>query len=368
VTDKDKLKKRKTDHLKFALSGISQVGDTGFSSYRFIHNALPEIDFGSIKTSTSFLGKNVNYPFFISCMTGGIVKGGSININLAKAAQKYRIPMGVGSQRIAIEHKDLEELFRVRKYAPDIPLLANIGLVQLNYGYGLREFQKCIDMIKADALVIHLNPIQEIIQPDGDKNWKGLLTKLEKIINKLSVPVIAKEVGFGLSEGVVKRLYSVGVRIFDTAGWGGTSWAMVEGLRGKADKDLGELFSRWGIPTAESIKMCAKFKPKLITSSKGRSASGRNHKTLSESEALKSQRPITILGSGGVRNGVDIAKSLVLGADLAGIAAPFAKAALISTEKVGLLIEKYAKELKVSMFGVGAKNITELKKTKLVKD
>jgi isopentenyl-diphosphate delta-isomerase len=334
--------KRKKDHLRFALSDISQIGETGFSSYRFIHNALPEANFDGIDTSTTFLGKRVNYPFFISCMTGGVEKGGEINENLAKAAQKYKIPMGVGSQRIAIEHKGLEKLFKVRQYAPDIPLMANIGLVQLNYGYGWREFQRCVDMIGADALVVHINPIQEIIQPEGDRNWDKLLLKLAKVVKKLNVPVIAKEVGFGLSFDVVKRLYSVGVRIFDTAGWGGTNWALVEGFRGKADRNLGELFSGWGIPTTDVIVGAKEF------------TDSTEEKTM-------------ILGSGGVRSGLDMAKALSLGADLAGVAAPFARAAIVSTKAVEKLIEKYSMELKVSMFGVGAKNISELKKTKLIK-
>lgn len=344
----DKLKERKKDHLKYALLPSSQVGDSGFASYKFIHNALPEINFRKIDTSTTFLGKKISYPFFISCMTGGLERGKNININLAKAAQKYKIPFGVGSQRMAIEDKSLENLFRVRKYAPDIPIFANIGLVQLNYGYGLKEFQRCVDMIESDALVVHINPIQEVIQPEGDRNWEGLLAKLEKIVNKISVPVIAKEVGFGLSEDVVRRLYNVGVKIFDTAGWGGTNWAMVEGLRGKADRDLGELFSGWGIPTTESIEMCALFKSKF--------------------KIQNSKREVTILGSGGVRSGVDIAKALCLGADLAGIATPFAMVALVSIEEVEKLIEKYALELKVAMFGVGAIDIFELKKVKLVKN
>ena len=347
MTNLSQIRKRKTDHLKFALSPTSQVGDAGFSSYSFIHNALPEVDFKNINTSINFLGKKVGYPFFISCMTGGIGKGKYLNKNLAIAAQKHNIPMGVGSQRIAIEHKDLEDLFQVRKYAPKIPLLANIGLVQLNYGLGVKEFRKCVDMIQADALVVHINPIQEVIQPEGDRDWKGLLSKLDKLIGKLSVPVIAKEVGFGLSKSVVKRLYSVGVRIFDTAGWGGTNWAMVEGLKGKANLELAKLFSQWGIQTTESIKMCAEFKKSLIT---------------------RHQPPITIFGSGGIRNGVDIAKTLSLGADLAGIATPFAKAALISGEEVEKLIEKYAVELKTAMFGVGVVNISDLKKIKLIKN
>ncbi len=339
------IRKRKKDHLVHALSEESQIGDAEFDSYRFVHNSLPEINFDEIDTSTVFLNKKVNYPFFVSCMTGGIDKGKIINRNLAKAAQKHRIAMGVGSQRIAIQHPELESLFKARDMAPDIPLLANVGLVQLNYGFGMKEYQRCIDMIKADALVVHINPIQEIIQTGGDRNWKGLIDKLANLIDKLSVPVIAKEVGFGLSKSVVERLYKIGVRYFDTAGWGGTNWALVEGLRGKANLDLAKTFSQWGIPTAESIKMCAVFNQQLATDN---------------------QQSATILGSGGIRNGIDIAKSITLGADLVGVASPFAKAALKSPEEVEMLIEKYTLELKVAMFGVGSKDLRDLKKAELI--
>lgn len=359
--DLSKITKRKKDHLRIALSGQSQVGSTGFEKYRFVHNALPEINFDDIDASTEFpclpagrptrpagrLDKKVNYPFFISCMTGGVAVGKKINRNLAKAAQRMGIAMGVGSQRAAIEHPELEELFKAREVAPDIPLLANVGLVQLNYGFGLKEYQRCVDMIKADALVVHINPIQEIIQPEGDRNWENLLPKLEKIVKKLTVPIIAKEVGFGLSYDVVKRLYNIGIRVFDTAGWGGTNWALVEGLRGKADKELGELFSSWGIPTAESIKACSEFK--------------------SNFKSKKEREEVVILGSGGIRTGVDIAKAICLGADLVGIAAPFAKAAIQGSEEVEKLILRLGMELKVSMFGVGAENLSELKKAHLIR-
>src|SRR3989344_1208101 len=350
------LKKRKKDHLRIALSEDAQIGDAGFSRYRFIHNALPETDFDKIDTSTTFLGKKVNFPFFISGMTGGFDEGARINQNLAKAAQKFRIAIGVGSQRVALKAEDLVKTFAVRKYAPSVPLFANLGLVQLNKGYGLKECERAVKMVEADALVFHLNPVQEAIQPEGDRNFSGLLVKLEKIVKKLTVPVIIKEVGFGLSYDVVKRLYGVGVRMFDTAGWGGTNWAYIEGRRrsvftrlapaqrlqrhavGEARVDLGELFSQWGIPTPESIRMCSKFESELITNN---------------------QQPITILGSGGVRTGVDVAKALCLGADLAGIAAPFAKAAMISTREVERLINRFGLELKIAMFGVGAKNISK---------
>jgi len=334
---------RKLDHLKIALSDSSQVGNPGFDDYRFIHNALPEIDFAKIDTTTTFLGKKVKLPFFISCMTGGIEKGKDLNKNLALAAQRAGIAMGVGSQRVAIVHPEVRTQFQVRKYAPTIPLMANVGLVQLNYGFGLKELQMCVDMIEADALVVHINPIQEVIQPEGDRNFENLLPKLEKIVTKLSVPVIAKEVGFGLSEDVVKRLYDIGVRIFDTAGWGGTNWALVEGLRGKADKNLGEIFSQWGIPTVESILQSKRLKER------------------------EKDNKIVILGSGGVRTGVDIAKAIVLGADMAGIAAPFAKAGLVSAEEVEKFIGGLVAELRTVMFGVGADNLQRLRKTKLEK-
>ena len=353
------ITKRKKDHLKIALSSKAQVGSAGFEKYRFVHNALPEINFDKIDTSTKFLGKKVNYPFFISCMTGGVKEGKRINRNLAKAAQKYGIAMGVGSQRASIEHPELGELFMAREVAPNIPLMANVGLVQLNYGFGHKEYQKCVDMIEADALVIHINPIQEIIQPEGDRNWEKLLPKLEKVIKKISVPVIAKEVGFGLSDDVAKRLYNVGVLIFDTAGWGGTNWSIVEGRRGKADRELGDLFGDWGIPTAESIKMVSGFKKKLIT----------NHSpafTCVDRQAGKS--PITVLGSGGVKTGVDIAKAISLGSDLVGLATPFGKAAIQSTKAVEKLIEKLAMETTVAMFGVGARNIKELQSVELTKN
>lgn len=343
--NKTKALQRKKDHLKYALTGETQIGNPGFDSYRFIHNALPEANFEDIDTTTQFLGKRVNYPFFVSCMTGGVLQGKTINRNLAKACQKFGVAMGVGSQRIAIEHSDLENLFTARDVAPDIPLLANIGLIQLNYGFGFKEYQKCVDMIDADALVVHINPIQEVIQPGGDRNWHGLINKLAKIVYKISVPIIVKEVGFGLSKDVVKRLYGIGIKMFDTAGWGGTNWAMVEGLRGKADRKLGTLFSSWGIPTTESIKMCSEFRASL---------------------PVKDKLRVVVLGSGGIRSGIDIAKALVLGADLAGVAAPFAQAALSSSEEALELMNRYALELKTAMFGVGAKNITALKKTHII--
>jgi len=344
---KSNTERRKKEHLKIALSDEAQIGSAGFEKYRFVHNALPEIDFDKIDTSTTFpanagkLGKKVSYPFFISCMTGGLEKGTVINRNLAKAAQKYNIPMGVGSLRAALERPGLAKTFEIRKYAPDVPLMANVGLVQLNYGFGRNELQKCVDLIRADALVVHVNPIQEVIQPEGDRNFEHLLPKLERIVKNFPVPVIVKEVGFGLSKDVIERLYNIGIRTFDTAGWGGTNWAYTEGERRDGFSHLGRLFSDWGIPTTESVKYAAEVKKE------------------------KKAQDITILASGGVRTGIDVAKSLALGADLAGLAAPFGKAALESEQSVCELIETIAYELKIAMFGVGARGIQDLKQVKL---
>jgi isopentenyl-diphosphate delta-isomerase len=347
--NKKDISQRKRDHLKIALSDESQIGNTGFDRYRFIHNALPEIDFDKIDTSTAFLGKKVNYPFFISCMTGGVKDGARLNKNLAKVAQKHGIAMGVGSQRIMIENPRLKKLFEVRKYALDIPVIANIGLVQLNYGFGIKECEEMVAMVNADALALHINPIQEAIQPEGNHNFENLLGKLEKVVKKLSVPVIVKEVGFGLSEDVIKRLYNVGVRIFDTAGWGGTNWAFVEAERhspsealAKGNIEVGKLFTNWGIPTTNSILAAKIVKDK------------------------NKDKRMVILGSGGIRTGIDIAKAIGLGSDLAGIAAPFAKAALKSSTAVEDLIERLGMELKIAMFGVGAKDISQLKSKKLI--
>ncbi len=341
------ISQRKKDHLKIALSTVAQTGDTGFDKYKFEHNALPEIDFDEIDIATEFLGKKVNYPFFISCMTGGAEKGGRLNLNLAKAAQKKGIAMGVGSQRAAIEYPELRKTFEIRKYAPDIPIIANVGLVQLNYGFGIKEINQIIKMVQADALAFHINPIQEVVQPEGDRNFKDLLPKLNKILPEISVPVIVKEVGFGLSYTVIEQLYDVGVRIFDTAGWGGTSWSVVEGERRKGYEELGYLFGEWGIPSVESIIAAKQFKSRF--------------------KSKKKQNEIIILGSGGIRNGVDMAKAIALGADLVGVAMPFAKAGLESQQAVEDLIDRYSYELKTAMFGVGATCLEQLSSIQLKK-
>jgi isopentenyl-diphosphate delta-isomerase len=338
----DLIQKRKREHLAISLSSVAQTGVTGFDSYRFIHNALPEIDFDEIDTSVEFMGKRLAYPFFISSMTGGVAEGKKINRNLVNAARKYGIAMGVGSQRAAIEKPALAELFTDGADNADVMLFANVGAVQLNYGFGVSEYQKAVDMIGASALILHLNPIQEAVQVEGDRNFKDLVPKIRDVVRGVSVPVIVKEVGFGISDDVCQRLVDAGVRYIDVAGWGGTSWSVVEGRRQDGRHSLGDLFGQWGIPTTESIQMCRRV-------------------------ADRSAETVTILASGGVRTGLDIAKALALGADLVGLAAPFGKAALESQEAVEQVVEQLALELKVAMFGVGARTINELERIQLLK-
>ena len=270
-------------------------------------------------------------------MTGGIRKGAQININLARAAEKHQIPLGLGSCRAVIDHPELESLFTIRHYAPTTLILANVGLVQLNYGFDLPQLEKILTLTQADALVFHLNPLQELLQPEGDHNFTRLLPKLQKVIPRLPVPVIVKEVGFGLSARIIEQLYTAGVRIFDTAGWGGTNWAFIESRRRFGSRVLGQLFSRWGISTTDSILAARQIK------------------------FQKKAKDIVVLGSGGVRSGLDIAKCLALGADLAGLALPFLQAALVSKQAVEDLILSLAHQLKIVMFCAGAKNLTQLR-------
>lgn len=328
--------KRKIDHLRICLEREVEAGLTGFESYSFVHNALPEIDFGEIDTSVKFLGKKLKAPILISSMTGGTVEAEKINKNFAQAAQKMGIALAVGSQRVAIEKPKLASTFQVRDVAPDILLFANLGAVQLNYGYSIKECQKAVEMIKADALILHLNPLQEVIQPEGNTNFKNLLSKIEKIVKHLSVPVIVKEVGCGISEKAARRLQQIGVKIVDVAGWGGTNWALIEGMR-RRDKEIGEIFARWGIPTSEAIKQCAKIKG------------------------------LTVIGSGGIRNGIEIVKAIALGADLVGLALPFLKPATQSSKALEAKLTQLIQELKTAMFCAGAKNIGRLSSIQLNK-
>lgn len=330
--------RRKRDHLHINLTQDVQFDavSTGLDEYRFVHQALPEVDARRINLSISLLGKTLKAPLLLSPMTGGIKQAQRINRNLARAAQTLGIAMGVGSQRAAIENPKVEVTFQVRDVAPDILLFANLGAVQLNYGYGPAECQRAVDMIGADALILHLNPLQEALQPEGQTNFSGLLRKIERVCRKLSVPVVVKEVGWGISETVAKKLCEVGVAGIDVAGAGGTSWGKVEKHRAKSDhrNRIADSFASWGIPTAESIQMARSGAPTL-----------------------------TIIASGGLRSGIDVAKAIALGADAAGIAAPLLKAANVSAEAVMQYMTEIIDGLRTTMFCIGASNISELKGT-----
>lgn len=335
------LPSRKSDHIRINLEeDVRSAITTGLECYRFIHQALPELDLDAIDLSQILFGKVVKAPILISSMTGGTEKAAKINRFLAEAAQQAGVVMGVGSQRAAIEHPETVPTFQIRRYAPDILLFANLGAVQLNYGYTIEHCKRAIDMVEADALILHLNSMQEAVQPEGDTRFSGLLKKIEAVCRSLPVPVIAKEVGWGISEQAARMLAGAGISAIDVAGAGGTSWSQVEMYRAQDERKarIAAAFRDWGIPTAESIVQARRGAPELL-----------------------------IFASGGLRNGVDIAKCLALGARLGGMAGPFLKAAAVSLEDVVETIGEARRELRIAMFGAGAGSIARLQATPLVK-
>ncbi|MBD2436772.1 type 2 isopentenyl-diphosphate Delta-isomerase [Nostoc sp. FACHB-110] len=329
---------RKADHIRICLEKDVQFNETtnGLAHYRFTHCCLPELDRNDIDISTNFLSKRLGAPLLISSMTGGTEQAGMINRRLAEVAQNYKFAMGVGSQRVALEKPQVAETFAVRKYAPDVLLFANVGAVQLNYKYGLDECLRIIEMLEADALILHINPLQECIQPKGDVNFKGLLEKISQLCNQLSVPVIAKEVGNGISGVMAEKLISAGVSVIDVAGAGGTSWAKVEGERAETSlqRRLGRTFADWGLPTAECIIEIRTIAPH-----------------------------IPLIASGGLRHGLDVAKVLALGADIAGLAMPFLQAAVLSEAAVYDLAEVLIAEMITVLFCTGNANLEQLKQS-----
>jgi len=336
------IDQRKSDHIKINLEqDVRSALTTGLENYRFAHEALPELDLERIDTTLNLFGKKLHSPILISSMTGGTSAAETINLRLAEAAQECGIAMGVGSQRAAIEHPEQASTFQVRRIAPDILLFANLGAVQLNYGYGIDQCLKAVDMIKADALILHLNPIQEAVQDAGDTNFTGLAKKIEVISNKLEVPVIVKEVGWGISERTAKLLANCGVSAIDVAGAGGTSWSQVEMHRAPDEftRQLAATFVGWGISTTESILNIKNAAPDMI-----------------------------IFASGGIKDGLDIAKCLALGSTLGGMAGEFLKAAAISTDNVVEMTKLTKRQIEVTMFGTGAETLEDLKVGKLMKE
>ncbi len=340
VTPSPQTKHRKADHIRINLEEDVQSPrlTTGLARWRFMHQAVPELDFAAIDTRVTVFGRTLASPILISSMTGGTPRARTINRTLARAAQEARIAMGVGSQRAMIEAPDLAPTFQVRDVAPDILLLANLGAVQLNYGYGVDECRRAVEQIQADALILHLNPLQEALQPEGDGNFTGLLAKIEAVCAALEVPVIAKEVGWGISPRAARQLADAGVAAIDVAGAGGTSWSEVERHRAESavQEGVARAFADWGIPTAETLRHVRQAAPDVL-----------------------------IFASGGLRDGVEIAKCLALGAELGGLAGPFLKAADRSEDTVRALIEELTLQLRVTMFAAGAGSIAELQRTPL---
>lgn len=340
--DHDDITSRKLDHVRIVLHEDVQAKGvtTGFASYRLPHEALPDLDLAEIDTTTTFLGKTINAPLLISSMTGGAADVAAINMVLAEAAQALGIPMGVGSQRSAIRDAKLAHTYQIRRLAPKVPLLANLGAVQLNYGYGVAECQRAVDMIEADALILHLNVLQEAVMPEGNTNFKGLLGKIEQVCRSVGVPVIAKEVGNGIGPQTARRLIEAGVWGIDVAGAGGTSWSEVERFRQTSERGatVAASFAGWGLPTTEAIR---------------------------RTRAVLPTTPI--IGSGGVRNGVDVAKTIALGANLAGTAKPALVAATSErgAEAVIDVLQMFISELRIAMLCAGCGDLASLRQVEL---
>ncbi|MFP3984807.1 MAG: type 2 isopentenyl-diphosphate Delta-isomerase [Candidatus Bathyarchaeia archaeon] len=335
---------RKADHLRISLDKDvnARQTTTGFEDVHLVHQALPEVNRDKIRLATKVFHHEFSAPILVGAMTGGTPEAEKINGFIAEAIEELGLGMGVGSQRAALEEPKLESTYKiVRKKAPDAFLVANLGAPQLVQGYGVREAEKTVEMIEADALAIHLNALQEAIQPEGEAHYASVLQKIEAIAEKLQIPVIVKETGAGISAEVAKKLEQSGVRGIDVSGAGGTSWAAVEYYRAETAKDafrqqLGENFWDWGIPTVISL--------------------------VEVSQSTK----LTVIASGGVRTGIDIAKAVALGADLASMSTPILRPATKSSSEVKKTLSLFIEGLRNAMFLAGAESIEELKKTPVV--
>ncbi len=324
---KDMTQSRKKDHIELVLQkGAQYTKKPGFGSIHLLHNALPETSLEDVDLSTTFFGKKLRYPILIAAMTGGYKEAMKINKRLAEAAQKHGLAFGVGSQRAMIEKPELAKTYQVRDVAPDIPLLANIGAFQLKK-YSFKQIESLVSSIEADGLAIHLNPLQEVVQKEGDTDFSGVLEAIQKTCEKLSVPVIVKETGAGINEDVALKLKKAGVSYLDIAGAGGTSWSKVEYLRSKSVPG----FEEWGIPTVEAVIQCRGILP--------------------------------LVASGGIRSGIDAAKAIALEADMAGAAYPFLKA--LQKGKLDSFIETFKKQMRMAAYLTGSKSVADLKKAHL---
>lgn len=335
---------RKSDHIDIVLAraeaALSGRVTTGLEAIRFEHCALPELSLSEVDLSTEFLGKRLEAPLLVSSMTGGPERAAKINAHLAEAAEELGIALAVGSQRIAIEGRASGGLdTSLRRRAPSIPILANIGAAQLGLGYGLTEAMRAVEMIEADALIVHLNPLQEAVQAGGDTDWRGLLARIGALAQELPVPLVVKEVGAGVSAGLARRLVDFGVAAIDVAGAGGTSWAAVEAERAEDVRlrKTAMVFADWGIPTAQAIADVRAACPETL-----------------------------LIGSGGLKTGLDVAKAMRLGADLCGQAAASLAAADVSAEAVAAHFSGVVQELRIACFCTGSADLAALKRAPLI--
>jgi isopentenyl-diphosphate delta-isomerase len=336
------IEKRKDQHLDIVLSGVASSVETqsAFAHIRFEHNALPEIDLDQVDLSTSFLSHRLSAPLLISSMTGGPRKAEALNRHIAEACNHLGLAFGVGSQRIALEGGNAAGLGRaLRNAAPNAPILANFGAAQLKQWNGVEMANRALDMIDADGLIIHLNPLQEAVQAGGDTAWSGLLERIEAVCRAVERPVIAKEVGAGISANVARRLMDAGVAGIDVAGFGGTNWAVVEAARAETDaqRAIGQSFRNWGIPTPDAIV------------------------------AVRDACPDTLLiGSGGINDGIDCAKAIRLGADMTALAGPLLESAIESTDALIIRLETIIAELRIACFCTGSRDLARLREAPLL--
>ncbi|NCT81085.1 type 2 isopentenyl-diphosphate Delta-isomerase [Stutzerimonas sp. R40042] len=339
---KQSLVSRKNDHLDIVLDpGRAAIAaGNGFAAFRFEHCALPELHLDQIDLRSQLFGRPLQAPLLISSMTGGAARSAAINAHLAEAAQQLGIAMAVGSQRVALETAGDQGLTgQLRQLAPDILLLANFGAAQLVRGYGVDEARRAVEMIEGDALIVHLNPLQEAVQAGGDRDWRGVLQAIEALAARLPVPVVIKEVGAGISAAVARRLVNAGVAAIDVAGAGGTSWAAVEAARAAdaSQQAVAQAFADWGIPTAQALL------------------------------AVREACPNTpLIASGGIRDGVEAAKAIRLGADLVGQAAGVLQAAMHSSEAVVSHFEVLIEQLRIACFCTGSADLAALRQARLL--
>ncbi|CAG8863329.1 Isopentenyl-diphosphate delta-isomerase [Pseudomonas fluorescens] len=336
------LSRRKDDHLDIVLDPrkAARQMDAGWAAVRFEHCALPELNLDDIDLSSQLLGIALRAPLLISSMTGGAERAEAINRHLAEAAEALGIAMGVGSQRVSLQSGHAQGLtLSLRRLAPSIALLANIGGAQLREAGGQDLARRAVDALEANGLIIHLNPLQEAVQPEGDRNWQGVLDSVAQLTRLLPVPVIVKEVGAGLSAPVAQALVEAGVQVIDVAGAGGTSWAAVEAERAVSDGDreVAMAFADWGIPTASAVQAVRRALP-----------------------------DVTLIASGGVRDGVDAAKAIRLGADLVGQAAGVLEVATQSTEAVIAHFEVMLRQLRIACFCTGSRDLAALRQARLL--